>query len=190
MVVLTVVQGDRLDSPAGVIRSLRQADPFPCSVTSLGHTDLFKALEPPACAEDPMATRHLIRAPGKREASASPQPLTTSIQPRSHGYRIYPDNLHLVRPPKYPPLPPTTTYGFTQTHPGKHLSILQSALLQSPLHYDLRKAAPAHPPVWLHRVSHVEVWLLNPQPLSLSLSILPPKSRLDALLTGSCLWSL
>jgi hypothetical protein len=105
MVVLTVVQGDRLDSPAGVIRSLRQADPFPCSVTSLGHTDLFKALEPPACAEDPMATRHLIRAPGKREASASPQPLTTSIQPRSHGYRIYPDNLHLVRPRELPPRP-------------------------------------------------------------------------------------
>ena len=47
LAVLTVAQGDRLDSPASVIRSLFQADPFPCSVASLGHTDLFKALEPP-----------------------------------------------------------------------------------------------------------------------------------------------
>ena len=50
MVVLLSSQGDRPDSPAGVIRSLFQADPFPCSVTSLGRTDLFKALEPYAYA--------------------------------------------------------------------------------------------------------------------------------------------
>ena len=50
MVVLTVTQGDKLDSPADVIRSLFQADPSPCSVASLGHTDLFKALESQAYA--------------------------------------------------------------------------------------------------------------------------------------------
>lgn len=82
MVVLNVSQGDRLDFPAGVIRSLFQADSFPCSVASLGRTNLFKALDPSAYAERPMATRNLIRAPGKREISASPQPLITSIQPR------------------------------------------------------------------------------------------------------------
>lgn len=37
---------DKLDSPAIVIQSLFQADPFPCSVASLGRADLFKALEP------------------------------------------------------------------------------------------------------------------------------------------------
>ena len=78
-----MAQGDRPDSPAGVIRSLFQADPFPCSVASLGRTDLFKALEPLAYARNPMATQNLIRAPGKRRISASPQPLTASIQPRS-----------------------------------------------------------------------------------------------------------
>ena len=77
-----MAQGDRPDSPAGVIRSLFQADPFPCSVASLGRADLFKALEPLAYARNPMATQNLIRAPGKRQISASPQPLTASIQPR------------------------------------------------------------------------------------------------------------
>jgi len=100
-VVLMVTQGDRPDSPAGVIRSLLQADPFPCSVTSLGHPDLFKALESPACAKDPMATRDLIRAPGKREISSSPQPLITPIQPRSRDYRIYPGNSYSSRLPIY-----------------------------------------------------------------------------------------
>jgi len=82
MVVLTVTQGDKLDSPAGVIRSLFQADPSPCSVASLGRADLFKALESLAYARNTMATRNLIRAPGKREISASPLPLITFIQPR------------------------------------------------------------------------------------------------------------
>ena len=81
-IVLGVLRGDRLDFPAGVIRSLSQADPFPCSVTCLGRTDLFKALDFPACAGNPMATRNLIRAPGKREVSSSPLPLGTPIQPR------------------------------------------------------------------------------------------------------------
>lgn len=45
MVVLNVSQSDRLDFPAGVIRSLFQADSFPCSVASLGRTNLFKALD-------------------------------------------------------------------------------------------------------------------------------------------------
>jgi len=82
MVVLNLACGDKLDFPAGVIRSLFQADPFPCSVASLGRTDLFKALDFPAYAEKPMATRNLIRAPGKREISVSSLPLTKSIQPR------------------------------------------------------------------------------------------------------------
>jgi hypothetical protein len=82
LVVLNSIPSDRLDSPAGVIRSLFQADPFPCSVASLGRTDLFKALEPSAYAKNPMATRNLIRAPGKREISASPQPIVAPIQPR------------------------------------------------------------------------------------------------------------
>lgn len=83
LVVLTVTRSDRPDFPAGVIRSLSQADPFPCSVSSLGRTDLFKALEPPAYTKNPMATRNLIRAPGKRKISSGPLPLITSIQPRS-----------------------------------------------------------------------------------------------------------
>ena len=81
--VLSVAQGDRLDSPAGVIRSLFQADPFPCSVASLGRTDLFKALEFQTYVRNPMATQNLIRAPGKRQISTSPQPLTSTIQRRS-----------------------------------------------------------------------------------------------------------
>ena len=83
LVVLDLTQSDRLDSPAGVIRSLFQADSFPCSVASLGRTNLFKALDSRAYAQEPMATRNLIRAPGKREISSSPLPLTKSIQPRS-----------------------------------------------------------------------------------------------------------
>lgn len=83
MVVLGLAQSDRLDFPAGVIRSLFQADPFPCSVASLGRTDLFKALDPSTYVKRPMATRNLIRAPGKRKVSASPQLLTKPIQPRS-----------------------------------------------------------------------------------------------------------
>ena len=83
LVVLDLTQSDRLDSPAGVIRSLFQADPSPCSVASLGRADLFKALESLAYAWNTMATRNLIRAPGKREISSSPLPLTKSIQPRS-----------------------------------------------------------------------------------------------------------
>jgi hypothetical protein len=50
MVVLIVTKGDKLDFPADVIRSLFQADPSPCSVASLGHADLFKALESQAYA--------------------------------------------------------------------------------------------------------------------------------------------
>ena len=98
-----VTQGDRPDFSAGVIRSLLQADPFPCSVASLGRPDLFKALESQACARNPMATRDLIRAPGKREISSSPQPLITSIQPRSRDYRIYPGNRHSSCYPIYMP---------------------------------------------------------------------------------------
>ncbi len=55
---------------------------YPCSVASLGHPNLFKALDPQAYAREPMATQNLIRAPGKREISSSPQPLIASIQPR------------------------------------------------------------------------------------------------------------
>lgn len=82
MVVLIMTQSERLDFPAGVIRSLFQADSSPCSVASLGLTNLFKALDTRAYAQMPMATRNLIRAPGKREISASPQPLIITIQPR------------------------------------------------------------------------------------------------------------
>jgi hypothetical protein len=105
LVVLNVSQSDRLDFPAGVIRSLFQADSFPCSVASLGHANLFKALDPRAYAQKPMATRNLMRAPGKREISASPQPLITSIQPRCQftGYTQAIPNARgsLNNPPKY-----------------------------------------------------------------------------------------
>jgi len=82
LVVLKLSQSDRLDFPAGVVRSLFQADPFPCSVASLGRPDLFKALDSQAYAQEPMATQNLIRAPGKREISASPLLLIRPIQPR------------------------------------------------------------------------------------------------------------
>ena len=111
-----MTQGDRLDFPAGVIRSLLQADPFPCSVASLGRTDLFKALELPACARNPMATRDLIRAPGKREISFNPLPLITSIQPRSRDYRIYPGNTHSSFCPIYLPSFHVFTYGFISSY--------------------------------------------------------------------------
>lgn len=90
--VLPKMLCDQLDSPAVVIQPLSQADPFPCSVTSLGRTDLFKALDLKACALRPMATRNLAWATGKRKISASSHtfhlkhPLTKSV------YRIYPDN--------------------------------------------------------------------------------------------------
>jgi len=102
MVVLSLTQSDKLDFPAGVIQSLSQADPFPCSVASLGRTDLFKALESYAYAKNPMATRNLIWAPGKRKISASSLPLIKLIQPRSQitGYTqtIYNTSYSLYTP--------------------------------------------------------------------------------------------
>ena len=92
MHVLDLLLCDRLDSPAVVIQSLFQADPFPCSVASLGRTDLFKALDPLACAEGPMATRDLTWATGKRRISASPQTFQQFYTLFKSFYRIYPDN--------------------------------------------------------------------------------------------------
>lgn len=46
---------DRLDSSATVIRSLSQADSFPCSVASLGRANLFNALDLSTYEEKPMA---------------------------------------------------------------------------------------------------------------------------------------
>lgn len=91
-VVLTMALCDRPDSPAVVIQSLSQADPFPCSVASLGRMDLFKALDPLAYAKEPMATRDLTWATGKRKTSASPLQFVAIIQPLSHVYRMYPGN--------------------------------------------------------------------------------------------------
>ena len=111
LVVLKLTQSDRLDSPAGVIRSLFQADPFPCSVASLGHTDLFKALDSQAYAQEPMATQNLIRAPGKREISESPLPLIPSIRPRCR-FTGYTQALTNTRGTLYtPPLSPLLIMG-------------------------------------------------------------------------------
>ena len=83
---------DRLDFPAAVIQSLLQADPFPCSVASLGRTDLFKALDTSAYAQMPMATRNLTWATGKRKVSLSPHTLHQDHPITKSVYRIYPDN--------------------------------------------------------------------------------------------------
>ncbi len=55
MVVLNLMLCDRLDFPAVTIRSLSQADSFPCSVASLGRANLFKALDPSTYVKEPMA---------------------------------------------------------------------------------------------------------------------------------------
>ena len=83
---------DRLGFPAAVIQSLLQADPFPCSVSSLGRTDLFKALGTSAYAEMSIATRNLTWATGKRKASASPHTQHQTHPTFKSVYRIYPDN--------------------------------------------------------------------------------------------------
>lgn len=97
MHVLDLLLCDRLDSPAVVIQSLFQADPFPCSVASLGHTDLFKALDSKACAMEPMATRNLTWATGKRQISASPQTLQQFHTLCKSFYRLYPDNITVFK---------------------------------------------------------------------------------------------
>ena len=66
--------------------------PFPCSVTSLGRTGLFKALELQACARSPIATRNLAWAIGKRKISASSHTLHLRHTLTKSVYRIYPDN--------------------------------------------------------------------------------------------------
>ena len=91
---------DKLDSPAVVIQSLYQADSFPCSVSSLGRTNLFKALDTLTSVKMPMATRNLTWATGKREISASPQTLQPSHTPLKPVHRIYPGNRH-ASPPTY-----------------------------------------------------------------------------------------
>ena len=101
MSVLGLLSCDRLDSPAVVIQSLFQADPFPCSVASLGRTDLFKALDPKACAMGPMATRNLTWATGKRRISTSPQTLQQFHPPLKSFYRLYPDNINVLYLPIY-----------------------------------------------------------------------------------------
>ena len=83
---------DRLGFPAAVIQSLFQADPFPCSVSSLGHTALFKALGTSAYAKMSMATRNLTWATGKRKASTSPHTQHQIHTTFKSVYRIYPDN--------------------------------------------------------------------------------------------------
>ena len=83
---------DRLDSPAVVIQSLFQADSFPCSVASLGHTNLFKALDTSTYVEEPMATRNLTWASGKRKISASPHTLQPAHSPFKPIHRMYPGN--------------------------------------------------------------------------------------------------
>ena len=83
---------DRLGFPAAVIQSLLQADPFPCSVSSLGRTDLFKALDTSAYAKMPIATRNLTWATGKRKISLSPHTIDKDHPTTKSVYRIYPDN--------------------------------------------------------------------------------------------------
>jgi len=67
--------------------------PFPCSVSSLGRTALFKALDTPAYARISMATRNLTWATGKRKASVSPHTLHQVHTTFKSVYRIYPDNI-------------------------------------------------------------------------------------------------
>lgn len=97
--VLGRMSCDWFDSPAAVIQSLLQADPFPCSVASLGHTDLFKALDPSTYVEEPMATRNLTWATGKREISANPRPLHQTHTPFKPVHRIYPGIKHTFPSP-------------------------------------------------------------------------------------------
>lgn len=92
MSVLGLLSCDKLDSPAVVIQSLYQADSFPCSVASLGRTNLFKALDISIYTKMPMATQDLTWATGKREISASPHTLQQPHTPLKSVYRIYPDN--------------------------------------------------------------------------------------------------
>ena len=66
--------------------------PFPCSVSSLGLTALFKALGTSAYAKMSMATRNLTWATGKRKASASPHTQHQIHTTFKSVYRIYPDN--------------------------------------------------------------------------------------------------
>lgn len=83
---------DKLGFPAAVIQSLSQADSFPCSVSSLGRTNLFKALDTSTYVKMPMATRNLTWATGKRKASASPHTLHQDHPTCKSVYRMYPDN--------------------------------------------------------------------------------------------------
>ncbi len=93
MIVLSLMRCDRLDFPAVVIQSLLQAGSFPCSVSSLGRTNLFKALDTSSYDEMPIATRNLTWATGKRKASASPHTNHQTHTTFKSVYRIYPDNI-------------------------------------------------------------------------------------------------
>jgi len=92
VIVLNLMRCDRLDFPAAVIQSLLQADSFPCSVSSLGRTNLFKALDTSTYVKMPMATRNLTWATGKRKTSASPHTLHQVHPTFKSVYRMNPDN--------------------------------------------------------------------------------------------------
>lgn len=70
MVVLPVQPLDNPDPPAAVILPLLKANPFPCSVSSLGHPGFFEGLDFSPCGKRTMSTRSLERATGKRRTSA------------------------------------------------------------------------------------------------------------------------
>lgn len=93
VIVLKLMRCDRLGFPAAVIQSLLQAEPFPCSVSSLGRTVLFKALDTSTYVKMSMATRNLTWASGKRKASASPHTQHQLHTTLKSVYRIYPDNI-------------------------------------------------------------------------------------------------
>ena len=57
---------DNSDPSAVVILPLLKANPFPCSVSSLGHPGFFKSLDLKPCGKRTMPTRSLERATGKR----------------------------------------------------------------------------------------------------------------------------
>lgn len=67
--------------------------PFPCSVSSLGLTALFKALDTSAYAKMSMATRNLTWATGKRKASIGPHTLHQAHPTFKSVYRMDPDNI-------------------------------------------------------------------------------------------------
>ena len=69
MVVLHSQPLDNPDPPAVVILPLLKANPFPCSVSSLGHPGFFKGLDLSPCGKRTMSTRSLERATGKRQTS-------------------------------------------------------------------------------------------------------------------------